>query len=204
MACAESIVLQGMSSNQPAFSPASFVKAKLFREPVYREDGDLWLTLRGQQDEIRHYFRQVGQELVLDEAEGYAFIRQLEIEGEDRLPRLVQRHPLSYWATMLAACLREEFLRFDAGQGDSTRLVLSRDELRNLIVDFMRDSTNQVRDMARLDRAIQQLLDLGFLRALGPADENRFEVMRIIKARIGPVELEQIQKRLLQHAQPGA
>lgn len=191
-----------MSAIPAAFPPASFVKAKLLREPVYREDGELWLTLRGQQDEIRHYFRQIGQELVVDEAEGYAFIRQLDLEGEERIPRLVQRHPLSYWATLLAACLREEFLRFDATPGDSARLVLSRDELRNLIMDFMRDSTNQVRDVARLDRAIQQLVDLGFLRALGPADENRFEVMRIVKARIGPAELEQVKQRLLNHAQP--
>lgn len=193
-----------MSSNPPVFPPASFVKTKLFREPIYREDAELWLTLRGQQDEIRHYFRQIGQELVVDEGEGYAFIRQLEIEGEERVPRLVQRHPMSYWATLLVACLREELLRFDAAPGDSTRLVMSRDELRNLILDFLRDSTNQVRDVARLDRAIQQLAELGFLRALGPADESRFEVMRIIKARIGPTELDQIKQRILRHAQPGA
>jgi hypothetical protein len=193
-----------MSISPPAFSPASFVKAKLLREPIYREDGELWLTLRGQQDEIRQYFRQIGQELVLEEGEGYAFIRQLELEGEDRVPRLVQRHPLSYMATLLAACLREEFLRFDAAPGDSTRLVLSREDLRNLIVDFLRESTNQVRDAARLDRAIQQLVELGFLRPLGAADEDRFEAMRILKARIGPAELAEIKQRLLRHAQSGA
>jgi hypothetical protein len=192
-----------MSATEPTFPPASFVKAKLFREPVYREDGELWLTLRAQQDEIRHYFRQIGQELVLDEGEGYAFIRQLEAEGEERVPRLVQRHPLSYLATVLAVCLREEFLRFDAAPGDSTRLVLSRDELRLFMADFLRDSTNEVRDFARLDRAILQLIELGFLRTLGAAEENRFEVMRIIKARIGPAELEAIKQRLLSHAQPG-
>lgn len=192
-----------MSTTQPTFPPASFIKAKLLREPIYREDVELWPTLRAQQDEIRHYFRQIGQELVLDEGEGYAFIRQLEIEGDERVPRLVQRHPLSYMATLLAACLREEFLRFDASPGDSTRLVRSRDELRNLIIDFLRDSTNQIRDIARLDRAIQQLVELGFLRTLGSADENRFEVMRIVKARIGPSELDEIKQRLLRHAQSG-
>ena len=187
----------------PTFPPASFVKAKLFREPIYREDGELWLTLRAQQDEIRHYFRQIGQELVLDEGDGYAFIRQLEVEGEDRVPRLVQRHPLSYLATLLVSCLREEFLRFDAAPGDSVRLVLTRHQLRDLVVDYVRDSTNQVRDTARLDRAIQQLVELGFLRALSPTEEGRFEVMRIIKARIGPIELEQIKQRLLRHVPPG-
>lgn len=98
-----------MTVTQPTFSSASFVKAKLLREPIYREDGELWLTLRGQQDEIRFYFRQIGQELVLDEGEGYGYIRQLELGEEERAPRLVQRHPLSYMATLLAVCLREEF-----------------------------------------------------------------------------------------------
>jgi hypothetical protein len=192
-----------MSTMQPVFTPASFVKAKLLREPIYREDADLWPILRAQQDEIRHYFHQIGQELVLDEGEGYAFIRQLDIEGDERVPRLVHRRPLSYRATLLAVCLREEFLRFDASPGDSARLVMTRDELRNLIIDFFRDSTNQVRDIVNLDRAIQQLAELGFLRTLAPEDENRFEVMRILKARIGPSELAQIKQRLLRHAQSG-
>ena len=185
---------------QPVFTPASFVKAKLFREPIYREDSELWLTLRAEQDDIRYYFRQIGQELVLDEGEGYAFIRQIDTEDAAPVPRLIQRRPLSYMATLLAACLREELLRFDASPGDSTRLVMTRDELRNLIIDFLRDSTNQVRDITRLDRAIQQLAELGFVRSLAP-DENRFEVMRIVKARIGPSELEEIKQRLLRHAQ---
>jgi hypothetical protein len=163
----------------------------------------MWLTIRAQQDDIRHYFRQIGQELIVDEGEGYAFIRQIEAQDEERIPRLVQRHPLSYMSTLLAACMREEFLRFDAAPGDSTRLVKTRDELRNFIIDFLRDSTNQVRDVARLDRAIQQLVDLSFLRPLGSAEQNTFEVMRIVKARIGPAELEEIKERLLRHAQSG-
>ncbi len=192
-------------SNAPTnFPPAAFVKAKLLREPVYREDGELWLTLRGQQDEIRHYFRQIGQELVLDEGEGYAFIRQLEIEGEERIPRLVQRRALSYLATLLLTALREEFLRFDSSAGDSTRLVKTRDELRNLVADFLPETTNQVRDTARVDAAITRLGELGFVRQFGSAERDTFEIMRIVKARLSPADLESIKQRLLNHAEPGA
>ena len=194
-----------MSNLSPNFPPAAFVKAMLLREPIYREDGDLWLTVHGpQQDEIRHYFRQIGQELVVDEGEGYAFIRQLEIEGEDRVPRLVQRRPLSYLATLLLTALREEFLRFDASASDSTRLVKTRNELRNLIVDFLPETTNQVQDTARIDTAIARLVELGFLRQLGIAERDTFEVMRIIKARLAVSDLEAIKNRLLNHAEPGA
>jgi hypothetical protein len=164
----------------------------------------LWLTLRGQQDEIRHYFRQIGQELVLDEGEGYAFIRQLEIEDEERIPRLVQRRALSYLATLLLTALREEFLRFDSSASDSTRLVKTRDELRNLIFDFQSETTNQVRDTARVDAAITRLGELGFVRQLGSAERDTFEIMRIVKARLSPADLETIKQRLLNHAEPGA
>jgi hypothetical protein len=192
-----------MSNTQTNFPPATFVKAKLLREPVYREDGELWLTLRAQHDEIRHYFRQIGQELVLDEGEGYAFIRQLEIEGEDRIPRLVQRRALSYLATLLLVALREEFLRFDSSASDSTRLVKTRDELRNLVADFLSETTNQVRDTARVDAAIARLGELGFVRQIGSAERDTFEVMRIVKARLSPADLEAIKQRLLNHAEPG-
>lgn len=193
-----------MSLPDKHFSDAAFVKAKLLREPLYREDNELWLVLRAQQDDVRHYFRQIGQELVLDEAEGFAFIRQIETEGDEvHVPRLVQRRALSYFATLLLVCLREEFMRFDAQPGDSTRLVLSREQLRNLIVDFVPETTNQVRDVGRLDQAIKSLVDLGFLRMLNTADANAFEVMRIVKARIAPQELETIKERLLRHAESG-
>ena len=192
-----------MSNTQTNFPPATFVKAKLLREPVYREDGELWLTLRAKHDEIRHYFRQIGQELVLDEGEGYAFIRQLEIEGEDRIPRLVQRRALSYLATLLLVALREEFLRFDSSASDSTRLVKTRDELRNLVADFLSETTNQVRDTARVDAAIARLGELGFVRQIGSAERDTFEVMRIVKARLSPADLEAIKQRLLNHAEPG-
>lgn len=186
-----------------AFSIASFVKARLLREPLYREDVELWDVLRAQQDEIRHYFRQLGQELVLDEGEGFAFLRQVESEGDEPVPRLVQRRPLSYPATILLVCLREELLRFDSAADDSTRLIRTRQELIGMVSTFVPESNNQVRDLKVLDTAISRLEDLHFLRALG-SDRNTFEVMRIIKARITPAELESIKERLLRHAQPSA
>lgn len=194
-----------MSNSASKFPAAGFVKAKLLREPIYREDVDLWLTVHGpQRPEIAHYFRQIGQELVVDEGEGYAFIRQLETDGEERIPRLVQRRPLSYLATLLLAALREEFLRFDSAAADSTRLVKTRDELRNLVADLLPETTNQVRDAGKVDAAITRLVELGFVRQLGAAERDTFEVMRIVKARLAPADLEAIKQRLSNHAEPGA
>ena len=58
-----------------------------------------------------------------------------------------------------------------ARQAFLQEMVKTRDELRNFITDFLRDSTNQVRDVARLDRAVQHplhsILPHDFLNGLG-------------------------------------
>jgi hypothetical protein len=183
-----------------AFSERSFVLARLLIEPIYREDGSLWETLRAEREKISHYFRQIGQELVIDEAEGYAFLRQIELGGE-RVPRVGRRQPLGYTATLLLVCLREELARFDAAPEDSTRLVRSRTQLRDLVGQFLRETNNEVRDLRTIDSAIHRIEELGFLRAFGSQEAETFEVMRILKARFGPAELQEVKERLARHAE---
>lgn len=183
------------------FSPRSFVLAHLLLSPIYREDHEQWEALRAERDAISHYFREIGQELVMDESEGYAFLRQIEIEGMDRVPRVGRRQPLGYTATLLLVCLREELARFDAAPNDSSRLVFTREQLRVLVGQFVRETNNQVRDQRTIDAAINRVLDLGFLRPFGAAESDSFEVMRILKARFGPGELEDVRERLKRHVE---
>lgn len=192
-----------MVDDDKKFLESDFVKARLFREPVYRSDDMVfWLTLRNNLDHLRRYFHQVGQELILDEAEGYAFIRQIEPEGEEKVPRLSYPRPLNYETTLLLVFLREELDRFETSGADSTRLVRSRDQLRALVSPYLRDSTDKARDRQRVDEAIKRLVTLGFLRAQASSDVEEFEVMRIVKARFGARELEDVRERVLRYAQP--
>lgn len=188
-----------MNTTESAFSELSFALVKLLRQAIYREDNETWQILRANQEKARHYFQQIGQELVMDEAEGYAFLRQMEFEGIERIPRLTQRRPLSYSATLLLVCLREEFSRFETSSPDSSHLIKTRTELQNLVAAFLPESSNQVKDLGRIDSAIQRLVDLGFLDAITP-EKDTFEVMRILKARVTPVELENIKEKLKNYA----
>lgn len=186
------------------FPERSFVLARLLLQPIYREDGSLWETLRAERDAVSHHFRQIGQELVVDEAEGYAFIRQIEPEGGDVVPRVGRRQSLGYTATLLLVCLREELARFEAAPHDSTRLVQTRQQLREMVGQFVRETNNQIRDVRTIDGAIRRLEELSFLRAFGPPEAETFEIMRILKARFGPSDLEQVKDRLARHAEPGS
>jgi hypothetical protein len=65
----------------------------------------------------------------------------------------------------------------------------------------VKESNNQIRDMRTVDSAIRRAEDLGFLRTVGTAESDTLEVMRILKARLGPAELESVKERLLQHGE---
>lgn len=186
------------------FGLRSFALTQLFIGPVYIEDIQVWETIRAERDYIARYFRQIGQALIIDEAEGYAFIRQIEPDGEERVPRIGRRQALGYTATILLVCLREELASFDAAPGDSTRLVLTRQQLRALVLQFLRETNNQIRDMRTVDGAIRRVEELGFLRTIGTAESDTLEVMRILKARFGPSELESVKERLIRHGENGS
>ncbi|MBE0541970.1 MAG: DUF4194 domain-containing protein [Verrucomicrobia bacterium] len=186
--------------NESPFPDASFVMVKLLKQPIYREDEREWNALLVDRDDIRHHFRKMGQELVLDEAEGYAFIRQIEMEDVDKIPRLAHKRPLNYHATLLLVCLRQEFCTFDTSNPDATRLIKSRQGIHDLVAAYLPETTNQVRDVNKIDAAIQRLVDFGFLRLIDE-EQDTFEVMRIVKAKVGPTELESIKERILKYAE---
>lgn len=182
------------------FPPSSWVRVHLLQKPVYQEDGELWDTVLACAEELAAWFRLIAQELVISREEGLAYIRQIQPGDEGvRIPRLMRRSQLSYDATLLLVCLREEFIRFESGTEDSRRLVKRKEELREMVGAFLRETNNQVRDLRGVDRAIDRLVELGFLREF---ETELYEVMRIVKARIGPAELETIRDRLQTHGSP--
>lgn len=86
----------------------------LLKGVIYREgDERLWGTLLNWQTQVRGYVTVLGLELMLDEAEGYAFLRSRAEADEDepqvRVPRLVARRPLSFPVSLLLALLRKNW-----------------------------------------------------------------------------------------------
>ncbi len=120
----------------------------LLKGVIYQEDNPaLWGSLLNLMAAVRDYVAVLGLELILDEAEGYAFLRsnsESETEGANSTPRLMARRQLSYPVSLLLALLRKKLAEFDAGAGD-TRLILSRDEVVELIRIFLPAASNEVK-----------------------------------------------------------
>jgi len=182
-----------------SFAPSPSLSALvigLMKGVLYQEsDGELWQSLLQLQARVRDYVAVLGLELVLDEAEGYAFLRSRRVEeGDPELPRLVARRPLSFPVSLLLALLRKKLAEFDAGGGD-TRLILSRDEIIELIRVFLPEGSNEARLIDQIDAHINKIADLGFIRRLR-GQEHVIEVRRILKAFVDAQWLAEFEARL--------
>jgi len=168
----------------------------LMKGVLYQEsDGELWQSLLQLQARVRDYVAVLGLELVLDEAEGYAFLRSRRMEeGDPELPRLVVRRPLSFPVSLLLALLRKKLAEFDAGGGD-TRLILSRDGIIELIRVFLPEGSNEARLIDQIDTHLNKIADLGFIRRLR-GQEHVIEVRRILKAFVDAQWLAEFDARL--------
>lgn len=175
----------------------------LLKGVLYQEiDAALWNVLLNLQARVRDYVAVLDLELVLDEAEGYAFLRSRpEAAAEEgdagRLPRLVPRRPLSFPVSLLLALLRKKLAEFDAGGGD-TRLVLARDEVVELLRVFLHEGSNEARLIDQIDFYLGKVVDLGFVRRLKvqSGQTATFEVRRILKSFVDAQWLAEFDQRL--------
>ena len=161
----------------------------------------LWSALLQLQSQVRDYVAVLALELVLDEAEGYAFLRSrtsLEDESDDGIPRLVARRPLSFPVSLILALLRKKLAEFDAS-GAETRLVLSRDEIVELVRIFLPLRSNETRLFDQIETHLNKIAELGFLRRLKtstPTSQGNYEVQRILKAFVDAQWLSEFDERL--------
>jgi len=180
----------------PAPNALSLVLVTLMKGVVDRDnDPGRWQSLLDLQTRVRDQVAVLGLELILDEAEGYAYLRQRPVrEGEEELPRLVPRHQLGYQVSLLLALLRKKLAEFDATSGEA-RLILSRDEIVEMMRLFLPETANEARLMDRVDTHINRIANMGFLRRLRGTD-NQYEVRRILKAFVDAQWLSELDQRL--------
>lgn len=174
----------------------SVVVVSLMKAIADREsDPHLWQSLIGIEARVRDYVACLGLDLVLDEAEGFAYLRQRPAEeGTPEVPRLVPRRQLGYQVSLMLALLRKKLAEFDATSGEA-RLILGRNDTVEMMRVFLAETANQVRLSSRIEADINRVVDMGFLRRLRGTDD-RFEVRRILKAFVDAQWLADFDRRL--------
>lgn len=173
---------------------------RLMQGVVYREtDEGTWLTLERTGAGVRDHFATIGVDVVVDEDEGYAFLRSRpDVEGEEALPRLVRRRSLTYPVSLLLVLLRKRLVEFETMGGEG-KLVLSTEQIIELLRVFQAESSNDARLVDSAETTIKKAADLGFLRQLR-GERDQWEVRRILKAYVDAETLNDFAGKLREYA----
>ena len=176
-------------------SDLSLVLVHLLKGPLYRDSHEkLWGSLLNLHGAVGDYVAVLGLQVVVDEAEGYAYLRSQPTDDGPEFPRLVARRSLSFHVSVLLALLRKRLSEFDASSAD-VRLVLSREQVVEMLRLFLPESTNDARLVDNIDAHINRVVDMGFLRRLR-GEQDLFEVRRILKAYVDGQWLAEFDARL--------
>ncbi|MGH3155282.1 MAG: DUF4194 domain-containing protein [Streptosporangiaceae bacterium] len=179
------------------------VVTSLMKGVLYRDSHDrVWRQLLPLQAQVRDYVAVVGLTVVIDEAEGYAFLRsrpeEPDADPDHSVPRLIARRSLSFHVSLLLALLRKKLAEFDAGTSE-TRLMLTRDQIVEMVRLFLPSTSNEARLVDQIDSYIAKAVELGFLRQVRGQDAL-YEVRRILKAFVDGQWLADFDQRLAQYA----
>jgi hypothetical protein len=171
----------------------------LLKGPIYRDQHErAWKLLLEMRAAVSDYVNVMGLGLMIDENEGYAYLRTLPDsnypEGVDMPPRLVPRRQLSFHVSLLLALLRRRLAEVDA-EGMQPRLILTGEQMRDMLWHFMPEENDNVRLFERMDQHIAKAEQLGFLRAV-KGQPDTWEVRRVLKSFVDAETLDDFESRL--------
>jgi hypothetical protein len=183
-------------ASTPSSAPLGSTLVALLRGVVDRtEDARLWHAVVELQAPIRDHLAVIGLDLVVVDDDGYAFLRQRPPQDDaHEAPRLMPRRPLTHPVSMVLVALRKRMSENDAGGGDQ-RLIVSRDEIGDMVRVFLPDTAAETRFRSRIDTYLGQVERLGFIRALKGRD-GEYEVRRILRSFIDAQWLQDYSDRL--------
>ena len=160
-----------MEEKESSFSLAAIA---LIKGIVYRSDQPIvWEYLNQNISSIESYFEKIGLEVYLDDAGGYAYLKQ----GESELPKLARRQSLSFKVSFLLALLRGELARReDETEGD---VVIAREEIAERFMLYLPEHNDEAKALKEIDGAISKAVELGFLKKLG---DGGYKIQPVLKS----------------------
>ncbi|MBI5326862.1 MAG: DUF4194 domain-containing protein [Deltaproteobacteria bacterium] len=161
--------------------PYTNILIALLKGIVYNHNEKIWDELLLYESDIKKYFTDIYLDVIIDKPEGYAYLKQrVSEDGEDETPKLIEKRQLNFHVSLLCLLLRKHLIENDS-EGESTKAVLTRDEILNMIKPFYKESTNEANQVKQIEAAIKRVIDEGFLRKM-KTDDEQYEINRIIKA----------------------
>lgn len=184
--------------------PYTSVFIKLLKGPVEYLEKSNWEKLLLYKTELTTFVNQLGLSLVLDERDGYAYLKHLSNEEEDETAvSWMPKRSFTYEESILLVLLRDMMAEFETGDETTRELVKKRREIKEYAELFFKENASRVKFIKELDRLIDKAEENGFLDKMGSselADEQKFRIRKIIKAKVDSEVLEQFKQQLNDYA----
>lgn len=184
--------------------PYASAIVKLLQNRAVYDNDRYWQIILQHEISIRTYFEEIGIELDLNRSEGYVRITQKEFADDEPNPpiKLIRKFALNYEQSLMAIVLREWLEEHNVSNyHSSSRLFISKEQLRNRIELFFKNQNNRKSLISKLDTLIEKMVDNSFLEVVSPKDETnsentRYEVKTLIKIKISNEKLEEFKTQL--------
>ena len=183
--------------------PYSRAIVRLLKGTVERNNS-VWDDIITYQIEIQNYISVIGLELIVKKDEGFAFVKQVELDEGNTL-NLVSRRQIGFEISIVLVVLRQILEDFDSNPTETQSFdkFITNAEIKDEVELFLPEKFNRVKFIKELDNYVKKVVELGFLVETKRNDiEVRYKIHRIIKEKITLDDLQEFKTKLQEYVIP--
>ena len=192
-----------MNQLQENIKPYSKAIVKLLKRTIDKDD-IVWEDILFYQTEIQEYISKIGLELIIKENDGYAFLKQFEIDNDNNTIGIASRRQVGFETSIVLVILRQIIEEFESDPTDFkvTDKFITESELKEQISFFLPEKYNKVKFLKQLDNYIKNVIKLGYLKESGTnLNEKKYKIHKIIKEKVTLDTLNEFKENLKQYVE---
>lgn len=193
-----------MIAQAPRMPKLSPVLVYLLKGVLYRDQYPVaWHDMESLEAGVLEYFKTIGLDLIVDRAEGFAYLKQAPLDEDAEIPRLIQRRPLGYAVSILCVLLRRKMVEADAGgSGSGNRVVLTHEQIVEMMQIFSPRRADEAFTEEQIDTQIKKAVELELLKPL-EATPPAYEIRPIVKALVNADWLQNLDQTIKAYQEHG-
>jgi hypothetical protein len=179
--------------------PYASIVVKLLKGTIEYLDKSAWEDLLQYKMELNGFLPQLGLTLMLNEDDGYAYLKQILSDDDSAEVSWFQRRSFTYEESIMLVLLRELMAEFEVSESSARELIKRRREIKDYSELFFKEDASRVKFLKDIDRLIDRAEENGFLHLMEDSDikdEQKFRIKKIIKEKVNSEMLEQFEEQL--------
>lgn len=192
-----------MNTLQEKIRPYSRAIVKLLKGTINSND-IIWNDILNYHIEIQEYISKIGLELIVKESDGFAFVKQFEIDNDNNTIGIATRRQVGFETSIVLVILRQMIEDFESDPTDFSvaEKYITETELKEQIAFFLPEKFNQVKFLNDLKKYIENVEKLGYLKESGTSgNEKKYKIHKIIKEKVTLDILNEFKENLKQYVE---